>query len=777
MGKISKMTAAFSAAMLAASLVPLTASAAPTDGVQSNAVAAADSQPQEAKAWYVQVGIGQGGDGSEARPFNDFANAYRAASDGDTIVLMNTATIIDPDDGKTDGFFAMDKSLTITGIDGAGGLSVRPTLVLGADVVFDDIEFVATSTSLNGHALTMKNVKNYTQSSSRPTIYGGEADGITENPTRAGRGSVLRVENTAGTKVEFQDIYAGSQSGDYAGDVDIELLSGAKVLGTLSADGAAGKVQGQVTMNLGNVHVSTISSQRQPASPDGPRLACIGFNPSDPVSISGFAQVEFNRSNVKIDPAASENNGHVFLRSSSTLDASSSNAPLRVEKFTSDSSLVKLHEEGLLAVKGSFVGEFEMRTTEPYAADTSGLVAPDHAYVTVEGAANGTVRFKPYFTQQNYRLEKRQVGQGAQWVASSGVERPLVSIEIEGENRIEIKLGEVERGMRFGDADGAPLAYDPDFAIYVKGPDGKDFDSRILGVEQDVDDPTLLRFEILDESMEAGTYTLVFTDMVSGKTIEKPFEFFKNEAPGPGGGGGGGTDPDPAPDPDPNPEPGPDPEPEPAPQPGTPDAPTAPPAIDAPGHGDVCPSVAFADVEAGQWHHEAVDYAVWNGIMRGTSDAAFEPDSTTTRGMAVMVLWRMAGEPEPQDISAFSDVDRDAWYAKAVAWASEAGVAHGYGEAGAFFGPEDKVTREQLATFLMRFASYKGFDTSSHADLSVFGDASDIGAFARDALSWGVAQGLFKGIGETMTLAPQGDSTRAQMAAVMMRFCQAFLEA
>ena len=96
--------------------------------------------------------------------------------------------------------------------------------------------------------------------------------------------------------------------------------------------------------------------------------------------------------------------------------------------------------------------------------------------------------------------------------------------------------------------------------------------------------------------------------------------------------------------------------------------------------------------------------------MTGTSPSSFEPDSTTTRAMTAMVLWRMAGEPEPQGLDLFSDVDRDAWYAKAVAWASEAGVAHGYGEAGTFFGPEDKVTREQLATFLMRFASHRPLD-------------------------------------------------------------------
>lgn len=784
MKKITRVIAAASAVALATASVPAAAFAAPADAAQVEFAAA--TQPREAKTWYVKVLEGSAnGTGSETDPFNDFAKAYRAASDGDTIVLMNTATILDGDDGRMDGFFAMGKSLAIAGHDGEGGLSCRPALVLGADVTFNGIEFFATSVSLNGHGLSMNNVKNYTQNTSRPTVYGGKANGITENPSRAGQKSVLTVEAPAGTTMEFQGIYAGSQTGDYVGDVEINLTSGAKAIDRLSADGAAGKVTGSVNVNLGatKVVVEKIENQRQAGVADGASLNLDGFSPSSPVSISGFDKVNIKGSNLKVSPAAFANNGAVAIDQTSTFDATSAPSPVRVESFDSQQgALVKLHGEGVLEVAGALTGTFEMRTNG-FDSQTSGLVQNGHAYVKAGDATNGNVTFKPYTTQSNFKLVKQQVGQTTQWIARSGIDKPLASLEIAGENRIEVKLGDVERTMTFADANSAPLTYTPNLFIEVKGPDGSLFDRDILNVVQDDNDPALLRFEILNESMEAGTYTLVFTDITSGAVIEKPFDFFKNTDPnpnpGPGGGdggnGGGGTGGGGGGTVDPEPEPGPEPEPEPTPQPGTPDAPITPPAIDDSEHENVCPGVSFGDVVSTQWYHDAVDYVTWNKIMTGISETSFEPESTTTRAMTAMVLWRMAGSPEPQNAQAFSDIDPNAWYAKPIAWAAENGIAHGYGDTGVF-GPEDEVTREQFATFLMRFAAYKDFDTSSRADLSAYGDAADIDAFAQDALSWGVAQGLFKGIGDTMTLAPQNDSTRAQMAMLLMRFCQSFLE-
>lgn len=336
MKKITRAIAAASVVALATTGVPAAAFAAPADVAQVELAAA--TQPREAKTWYVKVLEGSAdGTGSEADPFNDFAKAYRAAGDGDTIALMNTATILDGDDERMDGFFAMNKSLNITGYHGTGGLSCRPALVLGADVTFDGIEFFATSVSLNGHGLSMNNVKNYTQNTSRPTVYGGKANGIVENPGRVGQKSTLTVAAPAGTTMEFQGIYAGSQTGDYAGDIDINLTSGAKVIDRLSADGAAGKVTGSVNVNLGatKVVVEKIENQRQAGVADGASLNLNGFSPSSPVSISGFDKVNIKGSNLKVSPAAFANNGAVTIDQTSTLDATSAAAPVRVESFDS----------------------------------------------------------------------------------------------------------------------------------------------------------------------------------------------------------------------------------------------------------------------------------------------------------------------------------------------------------------------------------------------------------------------------------------------------------
>lgn len=796
MKKMSKAVAAASAIALVTAGAPAVAYAAPTAGPQDGVVVMA--APQTAAMWYVETGAGAGGDGTAAKPFSGFQDAYQAARPGDTIVLKNAVSILDGDDGKTDGAFALSKELTIASFYDKGALNSREAVVLGANLTLNGIEFAAPSISLNGHALSMNDVKEFKTNTVTPVVYGGRADGL---DAPAGAHSSLTVKNNQGTQFVFQDIYAGSQSGSYAGDVDIDLQSGAKVLGTLSSDGAAGAVTGSVTLKLGRVSVARIVDEFPAAGGQGAALLATDFSPSDPVSIEGFGLISFERCRVKVDPDKFAGNGVVNLKQASWLDASASASPLKVESlYVQSGGVVKVNKAGMVEVKDVLNGTFELRIAGP-AADTSGPALLDHAYLSAGESEQATVRFRPFATQAVYDLVKEDTDTGAQWVVRM-TEKPLSSLDIAGESRAAIEAGDSEFAMTFFDADGAALAYEPAFDIAVKNPQGALFDAAgdMLEVYQDGDDASKLHVDILDDTMPAGTYTLVFTDVVSNVTIEKPFVFFKegDPAPDPGQGPGSGGDPTPNPGDGHNPGGGapgdtkPGGEGDGAVDPGAPDGgmpgdgsapnsdgrpdtPTPPPAADSPDHEAFCPSCMFEDVDAGAWYREPLDYVVWNKLMTGVSNTMFEPDSTTTRAMTAMVLWRMAGAPEPQDISAFSDVAADAWYAKAVAWAAEAGVAHGYGD-GAAFGPEDAVTREQLATFLMRFAAHEGFDVSSRADLSAYGDASDIGAFARDALSWGVARGLFKGIGETMTLAPQDDSTRAQMAALLMRFCQSFLE-
>ena len=178
----------------------------------------------------------------------------------------------------------------------------------------------------------------------------------------------------------------------------------------------------------------------------------------------------------------------------------------------------------------------------------------------------------------------------------------------------------------------------------------------------------------------------------------------------------------------------------------------------------------FPDVTEGDWFYEAVRYAYETGLMDGVGDSLFAPNSETTRAQLVTILYRLAGEPEPGGDSGFSDVETGTWYTDAVAWAAENGIVNGVSDTE--FAPGDDITREQLAAILYRYAAYQGYDVSQRADLSGFGDASSISDYAQEALSWAHAQGLVLGF-EDGSLRPQGTASRAQIAAVLMRFLAA----
>ena len=178
----------------------------------------------------------------------------------------------------------------------------------------------------------------------------------------------------------------------------------------------------------------------------------------------------------------------------------------------------------------------------------------------------------------------------------------------------------------------------------------------------------------------------------------------------------------------------------------------------------------FPDVTEGDWFYDAVRYAYENGLMDGVGDNLFAPNSETTRAQLVTILHRLAGEPEPGGDSGFADVETGTWYTDAVAWAAENGIVNGVSDTE--FAPGDDITREQLAAILYRYAACQGYDVSQRADLSGFGDASSISDYAQEALSWAHAQGLVLGF-EDGSLRPQGTASRAQIAAVLMRFLAA----
>ena len=190
--------------------------------------------------------------------------------------------------------------------------------------------------------------------------------------------------------------------------------------------------------------------------------------------------------------------------------------------------------------------------------------------------------------------------------------------------------------------------------------------------------------------------------------------------------------------------------------------------------GKTCPSAKFTDVSASQWYHEAVDYAVVNGLFAGTSDTTFSPNESMTRGMLVTVLWRLAGKPEAKAAASFQDVDAQQYYAEAVAWAAENGIVAGTSDT--TFSPNAKVTREQMAAILYRYAKLNGVDVTKTADLKNFPDADKVTSYAKDAMAWAVESGIISGTpkGGKTYLDPTGNATRAQVASILMRYAKNF---
>ena len=183
----------------------------------------------------------------------------------------------------------------------------------------------------------------------------------------------------------------------------------------------------------------------------------------------------------------------------------------------------------------------------------------------------------------------------------------------------------------------------------------------------------------------------------------------------------------------------------------------------------------FGDVDDGDWFADAVRFVYENGMMNGVSETDFAPHATTSRSMIVTILYRLEGEPVVDYAMDFTDVAGDAYYAEAVRWAASEGIVGGYG--GGLFGSDDAVTREQLAVILYRYAVYKGYDVSIGEDTNIlsYADFADLSEYAIPAMQWACGAGIVNGTSES-TLAPQGEATRAQVAAMLMRFCESIVQ-
>jgi hypothetical protein len=179
---------------------------------------------------------------------------------------------------------------------------------------------------------------------------------------------------------------------------------------------------------------------------------------------------------------------------------------------------------------------------------------------------------------------------------------------------------------------------------------------------------------------------------------------------------------------------------------------------------------AFSDVSTSDWFYSDVEYAYKNGLMNGTGRNTFSPATTTTRGMIVTILWRLEGELIEVG-KTFMDVKNGLYYYDAVAWASNNQIISGYNETE--FGPDDAVTREQLATLIYRYAAYKKYNLAKKSTLDEYADKSQISDYAVSSIQWAHANGIITGTSSN-TLSPMDYAQRSQVATILKRFCTQF---
>ena len=186
-----------------------------------------------------------------------------------------------------------------------------------------------------------------------------------------------------------------------------------------------------------------------------------------------------------------------------------------------------------------------------------------------------------------------------------------------------------------------------------------------------------------------------------------------------------------------------------------------------------CPVDPFKDTANNAWWHDGIHYCVQQGLMNGVASDQFAPNGTTTRAMIVTILWRMEGSPATSYGMSFTDVPAGQWYTEAIRWAQSTGVVTGYDAK--TFGPNDNVTREQLAAILYRYTAHKGGDVSKRSTLAQFTDVNQISSWALENIQWANAVGMVNGRTNT-TIVPKGNATRAEAASMIQRFCQNVLK-
>ncbi len=193
--------------------------------------------------------------------------------------------------------------------------------------------------------------------------------------------------------------------------------------------------------------------------------------------------------------------------------------------------------------------------------------------------------------------------------------------------------------------------------------------------------------------------------------------------------------------------------------------------------GSGCPSLAYTDVPGvTHWSHVGIDFVLKSGLFYGTSDTAFSPNGEMTRAMLVTVLYRLEGRPQTAAKNPFLDVAEGTWYTEAVTWAAENEIVSGIG--GGRFDPDGRITREQMAAILYRYARFKGLTITAGSFVEEYPDVEEISGYAREAMAWANANGIISGTqrSDATYLDPKGSATRAQVASILMRFVKNLMQ-
>lgn len=477
---------------------------------------------------YVQTLAPAGGDGSQARPFNNFKVAYNQAQAGDHLVLLDAVTIQSDDQGSDAGVFSIGKDIIIES-EGNGQLNSRVPLQLVGNVTMTNIEFAASELYLNGNSLTMDNVTNFTTSTAKLTVFGGS---FTTPAQNAGTASSLNINGSVNNPFVIENIYAGNKTGSSNINTTLNLTSGVKVNGVVSASGKDSNVTGMVDINVGNVNANEFVN---PNNTTNTNIKFQNYNNQAGPKLTDIANVTL-ATGTNIKPVNHTDfkdiTGTLKIQDDAKLDLSNITDAYAANNATLNGGELILNQNGTLKVNAPIKGTGITLKTPGADVQTSGPVVKDHVYIQGKNPSNITVNFTPFATQTHYELVKETQGGNDIWVVrEKQIDKPIASLAIDGDNRFKIEAGaEYPIKFTYADADDNPLTYNPDFTFTLKDPNGQDVSDRLAEVAGDID-PHDANLYINSDQLQPGNYTLTVVDNITNQTFDVTIELYNDQQP------------------------------------------------------------------------------------------------------------------------------------------------------------------------------------------------------------------------------------------------------